>query len=50
MTVDRLVRTLEAVGPEQAVDIDAALKCQTFDALGLVGGTALASMGVRLLT
>jgi len=50
MTVDRLVKTLEAVGPEQAVDIDAALMCQMFDALGLVGGIALASMAVRLLT
>ncbi len=50
MTVDRLVKTLEAVGPEQVVDVDAALRCQTFDALELVGGIALASMAIRLLT
>ncbi|KAK9836090.1 hypothetical protein WJX81_000576 [Elliptochloris bilobata] len=37
MTVHRLVDTLVAAGPDQAVDIDAALMCQTFDALGLVG-------------
>lgn len=37
MTVHRLVETLQAAGAEQAVDIDAALMCQTFDALGLVG-------------
>ena len=37
MTVHRLVETLQAAGAEQAVDIDGALMCQTFDALGLVG-------------
>ena len=37
MTVHRLVDTLQAAGAEQAVDIDGALMCQTFDALGLVG-------------
>jgi hypothetical protein len=37
MTVHRLVETLEAAGAERAVDVDAALMCQTFDALGLVG-------------
>ncbi len=37
MTAHRLVETLEAAGAERAVDVDAALMCQTFDALGLVG-------------
>ena len=37
MTVHRLVETLQAAGAEQAIDVDAALMCQTFDALGLVG-------------